>query len=399
MEKLSLIDVNKPQKVKEALNEVIDFKENLSAKSLGLGNVDNTSDLDKPISNKQQAVLDEITKTLSETEAIAKGASVPLWYNDYSSFIDVFNSLEKQIYKSGQNINIVTVNVPDLWVIDCAEENIQYTYVDDESFVNELINNGKVQIGHYMIGMLETQKIVASEYVKFTDYPNQLTAGVVKIKSSYGITMFNENGDIGLTACPDENIINKSGYCALNPKKIDLAVKTGMTTNALEWSEDEKQSATDLIDAVKRVEFSTTQTVVDGSYYGSIGRAYIRDRNNQENSIVVHCQNMKYTVPCRDANGNFYVGSPTQVYHCANKGYVDDKVASLVNSAPETLDTLGELATALQENGSVVATLDSALTQKANQEALDETNAKVLNLEQEVGSISELIDSLNGEVV
>lgn len=50
----------------------------------------------------------------------------------------------------------------------------------------------------------------------------------------------------------------------------------------------------------------------------------------------------------------------------ADKDYVDTKIADLVNSAPETLDTLGELATALQDNQSVVDTLNESITNKQN---------------------------------
>ena len=48
------------------------------------------------------------------------------------------------------------------------------------------------------------------------------------------------------------------------------------------------------------------------------------------------------------------------------KTEADKKIADLVNSAPETLDTLGELATALQDNVEVVNALDSAISNKAN---------------------------------
>ena len=48
------------------------------------------------------------------------------------------------------------------------------------------------------------------------------------------------------------------------------------------------------------------------------------------------------------------------------KAYTDTKVANLVNSAPTTLDTLGELATAIQENETVVDALNSAIGNKAN---------------------------------
>ena len=50
----------------------------------------------------------------------------------------------------------------------------------------------------------------------------------------------------------------------------------------------------------------------------------------------------------------------------ADKSYVDERVTALVNSAPETLDTLGELATAFNENKEVVDALDAAITTKKN---------------------------------
>ena len=52
------------------------------------------------------------------------------------------------------------------------------------------------------------------------------------------------------------------------------------------------------------------------------------------------------------------------------KAYTDTKVADLVNSAPTTLDTLGELATAIQENETVVDALNSAIGSKANKSDL-----------------------------
>lgn len=50
----------------------------------------------------------------------------------------------------------------------------------------------------------------------------------------------------------------------------------------------------------------------------------------------------------------------------ATENYVEKAVADLVNSAPETLDTLGELATAFQENKEVVEALDASITNKQN---------------------------------
>lgn len=53
----------------------------------------------------------------------------------------------------------------------------------------------------------------------------------------------------------------------------------------------------------------------------------------------------------------------------ADKSYVDGKVADLVNSAPATLDTLGELATAITEHKEVTDALDAAITNKVDKVA------------------------------
>ena len=52
-------------------------------------------------------------------------------------------------------------------------------------------------------------------------------------------------------------------------------------------------------------------------------------------------------------------------------GYVDEKVAALVNGAPDALDTLQELAAAIKNDANVVDTLNSAIGQKADQSALE----------------------------
>ena len=52
------------------------------------------------------------------------------------------------------------------------------------------------------------------------------------------------------------------------------------------------------------------------------------------------------------------------------KSYTDTKIASLVNSAPTTLDTLGEIATAIQENETVVEALDAAIGNKVDKSSI-----------------------------
>lgn len=48
------------------------------------------------------------------------------------------------------------------------------------------------------------------------------------------------------------------------------------------------------------------------------------------------------------------------------KSYTDTKVSALVNGAPETLDTLSELASAMQDNDDAIAALETIAASKAN---------------------------------
>lgn len=58
-------------------------------------------------------------------------------------------------------------------------------------------------------------------------------------------------------------------------------------------------------------------------------------------------------------------------YYQQSVGYTDNKIADLINGAPETLDTLKEVADAIQENETIVEALDAAIGNKANQSELD----------------------------
>lgn len=112
---------------------------------------------------------------------------------------------------------------------------------------------------------------------------------------------------------------------------------------------------------VDKIEYSKDQSIKDGSDDGIIGRAYIRDRENKENSVVLNIQNNKFTVPVRDANGNFYIGSPTQNLHVTNKQYVDAADISLDNKKLDKVDNTGKATQAYVSgnNGQEMVTIDN----------------------------------------
>ena len=73
--------------------------------------------------------------------------------------ITAFNSLANNAYNVGQNIMIITLNVPDLWISSIESTSQTYTYTTDEAFTTALATNGYAQVGYYRLSALETQKV------------------------------------------------------------------------------------------------------------------------------------------------------------------------------------------------------------------------------------------------
>ena len=81
----------------------------------------------------QSAVESSASSTLDSANAYAdnkfNGANKAVSFVNYSSMITSLNTLSNTSYSVGQNIMIVTLNVPDLWVSEVAETSVAYTYV------------------------------------------------------------------------------------------------------------------------------------------------------------------------------------------------------------------------------------------------------------------------------
>ena len=163
-----------------------------------LGKADTSIQSHQDISGKQDITdntLTTINKTvptaINEVNSIAKGANQALSYSNYQAMITAFNALANDVYNVGQNVMIITLNVPDLWISGIESTNVPYTYTTDEAFTTELATNGYVQVGYYKLSALETQKVDLTNYVTNTDYANPDTGGVIKTTTVYGTGMSN----------------------------------------------------------------------------------------------------------------------------------------------------------------------------------------------------------------
>ena len=81
--------------------------------------------------------------------------------------------------------------------------------------------------------------------------------------------------------------------------------------------------------------------------------------------------------------------TPTGDYHPATKKYVDDEIAGLVDSAPEALDTLNELAAALNDNPNFATDIINLIGTKADQSIIGDVNNLTTANKTVVGAINE----------
>ena len=160
-----------------------------------LGKADTALQEHQDISGKQDITDNNLTTTnktitsaINEVDSIAKGANQALSYGNYSTMITAFNSLANNVYNVGQNVMIITLQVPDLWISGIESTSQTYTYTTDEAFTTELNINGYVQVGYYKLSALETQKVDLTNYVTFDDYATAATTGVVKTSAQYGVS-------------------------------------------------------------------------------------------------------------------------------------------------------------------------------------------------------------------
>ena len=108
------------------------------------------------------------------------GCSKAISFANYETMITALNGFEKDVYIRGQDIYVVTIGVPDVWISEIADTSVTYNYTTDEEFAAELRSKGSVQVGYYILSQLETQKVI------LTDYPTiaALTGGSIIVASA-----------------------------------------------------------------------------------------------------------------------------------------------------------------------------------------------------------------------
>lgn len=210
------------------------------------------------VDEKAREEINIVAEKADEAYSLAKGATKAFVYDTYSDMISELNALDKAELLVNFHVMIREVCVPDLWISGVSNEHVEYTYTSNEDFIVDLTEDGVVQVGHFVLSALETQKVDLSEYVKNTEYASKNVAGVLKV-TDYSSGLVMSQGSLMVSHATIKNIDDKTELKKpITPLNLDYAVKKALSdcklTDVYAWTEEEKLLARELLD-VKTSEY------------------------------------------------------------------------------------------------------------------------------------------------
>ena len=143
---------------------------------IGLGNVDNTADVDKIVKEAGKATNDGAGNNIVDTYASKQyvqeglaGKSRSIAFADYQAFVTAVNGYSNTTLKVSDNVFVKTLGVPDMWVTAVNSEKATYTYTNDQAIINALNTTNGLTVGYYAFSQLETTKVDLTNYQQKTD--------------------------------------------------------------------------------------------------------------------------------------------------------------------------------------------------------------------------------------
>lgn len=167
-----------------------------------------------------------------------------------------------------------------------------------------------------------------------------------------------------------ENTYDKLGYLNMNPSEVANAIAAAKHDHSNKSVLDGTTAS--FTTALKSkldgiAEGAQVNVQSDWSVTDTNSKAFIKNKPTSMSASDVYAWAKAATKPTYTYSevGADKSGSANSALSSA-KSYTDTKIADLINSAPETMDTLGEIATIVTGNKSVIDTLNAAIGNKAN---------------------------------
>ena len=200
------------------------------------------------------------------------------------------------------------------------------------------------------IKALEEKEVDLTDYVKNTDYATDKKGGVIKTDTRYGtrvvdgildICAANANVIDGRTPITNPlysvSVYNRHPIVAGN---LDYAVKAALSNSKLEWTGEEKAAAIDLLGGLKKftVQGNAGDKVYVAKADGTQGTAFIG------NSAYQIARYIDESTGGTSPKGYLLTATPLKNYQAANKKYVDDTIATLIERIEELEALVEELS-------------------------------------------------------
>jgi hypothetical protein len=352
---------------------------------VGLGNVDNTSDLNKPISTLTQAALDGKQNSLSFDSAPTASSSNPVTSGGVHSVLatkaaqsaldttntNVTNLQSKTsalAFDSGTN----TLTVQSKLICSLSETNVGNTQIGDAS--SDLLT--VMATPTFSSGLTVSAGTVSVPSASIAQAAvNGLTSALAAKAAQTSLDTTNTNVT---------NLQNKTSALTYNSGTNTLTVQSKLICTLDELQNGNTtigDASTDLLTVNATPTFNNGLTIASGSVSvpsASIAQAAV---NGLSTALTARALD---TATCHNTNAETWAGvktfSSSPIVPTASAGdnstkaastaYCDSAVATgvanLVNSAPAALDTLNEFATALGNDAAFSTTVTNNIAGKAS---------------------------------
>lgn len=360
------------QDVQDKLDKANTALQSVSKEDIGLGNVDNTSDMDKPVSNATQIALkgkanaihshniSDITNlqtTLSEkasTDVVTKYKNGLMDYNDKNKLDGIEENSNNYIHpkthpatmiEEDNEHKFVTSDEKDVW-------NSKETITGSQVKATEALNNAKSYTDNKVANLVGSAPDALNTL-------EELATAIQDNEDAYDGLLTT----IGGKASKDIATTTSNGLMSFEDKvKLD-----NVEENANNYIHPTSHPAT---------------MIVEDSTHKFVTNAKISEWDSKETTT----------------------GAQTKATQALNsaKSYTDTKVADLIDSAPEAMNTLNELATAIQNNENSYDGLLQVVGEKATKidlnSKIDKSEKGVAGGVATLNSEGKVVDSNGNEV-
>lgn len=367
------------------------------------GKVDKLIDADADKSVRDIAV-DVLTETLvseTATEAYDTLAEMSDWIKSHPEDAAAMNTA---IQKNAEDITNLDAayKAADTKVLTDAQEytdNINFYTIKDNPIVDGEAGSITFVDETGYIGLKVTEDGIIAKDVVTPEHTLSSKADKIFVEDNYynkstvdkKIAEAVTGGQVSLDGFATEQWVNEQGFIKEHQDISHLAEKSDLP-NFDEFAKSEDIPSLDgyakTSDIPSLDDYASKEWVNNKNYateyelsnidYNSIKNAPLSEDETGELNIADESGNIGMKVASEAVYAKDFVAGEHKLSEKVDKTYVDNSIAELVDGAPETLDTLNELAAALHDNADIVGVLNQSISNKQDK-LVSGTNIKTIN--------------------